>query len=61
MPIWVEVHGIKACRESGLVHPSIVTGIVKTIKHDMNASKIGELHESELRSVDDKLRDILAL
>ena len=52
---------IKAWRESGLLYPSIVTGIVRTIKHDMIASKMGELAASELHAVDDKLREILAL
>jgi mRNA-degrading endonuclease toxin of MazEF toxin-antitoxin module len=52
---------IKAWRESGLLSPSIVTGIVRTIKHDMIASKMGELPASELHSVEDKLREILAL
>jgi mRNA interferase MazF len=52
---------IKAWRESGLLYPSIVTGIVRTIKHDMIAGKMGELPASELRSVEDKLREILAL
>ena len=52
---------IRAWRESGLPYPSIVTGIVRTIKHDMIAAKMGELPASELRSVEEKLREILAL
>ena len=52
---------IKAWRESGLLSPSIVTGIVRTIKRDMIASKMGELPAAELHSVKDKLREILAL
>jgi len=52
---------IKAWRESGLLYPSIVTGIVRTIKHDMIASKMGELPPSELHAVEDRLREILAL
>lgn len=52
---------IKAWRESGLLYPSIVTGIIRTIKHDMVASKVGELPAPELRAVEDKLREILAL
>ena len=52
---------IKAWRESGLLSPSIVTGIIRTIKHDMIAGKLGELPAAELRSVEDSLRDILAL
>ena len=42
-------------------HPPIVTGIVRTIKHDMIAGKMGELPTSELHSVENKLREILAL
>ena len=52
---------IKAWRESGLLYPSIVTGIVRTIKQDMIASKMGDLPSSELHAVEDKLREILAL
>ena len=52
---------IRAWRESGLPYPSVVTGIVRTIKHDMIAAKMGELPASELRSVENKLREILAL
>ena len=52
---------IKAWRESGLLYPSIVTGIVRTIKHEMIAGKMGELPASELPAVEDKLREILAL
>jgi mRNA interferase MazF len=52
---------IDAWRESGLLYPSIVTGIVRTIKHDMVASKMGELPVSELQTVEDKLREVLAL
>lgn len=52
---------VKAWRESGLLYPSIVTGIVRTIKHDMIAAKMGALPRSELHSVEDKLREILAL
>jgi mRNA-degrading endonuclease toxin of MazEF toxin-antitoxin module len=44
-----------------LLHPSIVTGIVRTIKHDMIAGKMGELPASELHAVENKLREILAL
>jgi hypothetical protein len=52
---------IRAWRESGLLYPSIVTGIVRTIKHDMIAGKMGELPAAELLSVEKKLREILAL
>ncbi len=52
---------IKAWRESGLLFPSIVTGIVRTIKQDMVAAKMGELPGPELQAVEDKLRAILSL
>jgi len=52
---------IRTWRESGLPYPSIVTGIVRTITHDMIAGKIGELPASELHAVENKLREILAL
>jgi mRNA-degrading endonuclease toxin of MazEF toxin-antitoxin module len=52
---------IKAWRESGLLSPSIVTGMVRTIKHDMIARRLGALPPPELHAVDDKLREILAL
>ena len=52
---------IKAWRECGLLYPSIVTGIVRTIKHDMVAGRMGELPASELHAVENKLREILAL
>lgn len=52
---------IKAWRESGLLSPSIVTGILRTIKQEMIADKLGELPSSELRAMEDKLREILAL
>lgn len=52
---------IRAWRESGLPYPSIVTGIVRTIKHEMIAGKMGELPAPELQSVENRLREILAL
>ena len=52
---------IKAWRESGLLYPSIVTGIVRTIKQDMIAGKMGALPASELAAVEGRLRDIMAL
>lgn len=54
-------HRIKAWRESGLLYPSIVTGIVRTIKQDMIATKLGELPAPELQAVESKLREILSL
>ncbi len=52
---------IKAWRQSGLLRPSVVTGIVRTVTRDMIARKMGELPASELRSVEHTLQEILAL
>ena len=52
---------IKAWRESGLLYPSIVTGIVRTIKQDMIAGRMGALPASELQAVEATLREIFAL
>ena len=52
---------IKAWRESGLLSPSIVAGIIRTIKDEMIAGKMGALPAAELHAVEDKLREILAL
>ena len=52
---------ISAWREAGLLYPSIVTGIVRTIKHDMIASRMGALPASEMRAAEDSLRAILAV
>jgi mRNA interferase MazF len=52
---------VRAWRESGLLYPSVVTGIVRTIKQEMIVGKLGELPAVELRAVDKRLREILAL
>ncbi|OLC50224.1 MAG: hypothetical protein AUH43_05635 [Acidobacteria bacterium 13_1_40CM_65_14] len=52
---------VDAWRESGLLYPSTVTGIIRTIKQDMIVRKMGELPGSEVTLVDAKLREVLAL
>lgn len=52
---------ISAWQEAGLLSPSVVTGIVRTIKQEMIAGKLGTLPAPELRAVDDQLRAVLAL
>lgn len=48
-------------REAGLPHPSVVTGILRTIKHEMIARTLGGLPAPELRAVEEKLRQVLEL
>lgn len=52
---------VKAWRESGLLYPSFVTGIIRTIKQDMIAGQMGTLPASEMRAIDARLRQILGL
>ena len=52
---------IKAWRQSGLLYPSIVTGIVRTIKQEMVVGRVGALPGAEMHLVEDTLREILAL
>ena len=52
---------IKAWRESGLLYPSVVTGIVRTIKQEMIVARMGDLPALELRLIEGNLRKILAL
>jgi mRNA interferase MazF len=52
---------VRAWREAGLLHPSIVTGIIRTVKQEMISGRIEALPDLELATVDSKLREILAL
>lgn len=54
-------HEVADWREAGLLAPSVVTGIIRTIKRGMIARKMGELGPADLRAVEGKLRDALAL
>jgi mRNA-degrading endonuclease toxin of MazEF toxin-antitoxin module len=54
-------HRLDQWREAGLLHPSVVTGIVRTIKRDMIAVRLGALPEADLHAVEANLRRILAL
>lgn len=59
--ILVGDYAIEGWRESGLPAPSVVTGIVRTIKRDMITAKMGTLPASEMTAVEENLRTILAL
>lgn len=52
---------VRAWREAGLLYPSIVTGIVRTVKQDMISRKLGTLAAADLQTVKRKLHEILVL
>jgi mRNA interferase MazF len=54
-------HTIASWRAAGLLYPSVSTGIIRTIKHDMIARRIGRLGRSDLREVSNSLRSSLGL
>ena len=47
--------------DSGLIFPSVVTGVLRTVDRDTVAEKLGVLGEGDLRSVDNSLRLSLAI
>ncbi len=54
-------HRMKDWRECGLLYPSAVTGIIRTVKQDMISRKLGTVSANDLRGVQRKLREILEL
>lgn len=54
-------HEIGAWRDAGLLFPSTVTGILRTIKQETIVRKIGRLPSSDFRAVENNLRSVLSL
>jgi len=54
-------HQIQHWKAAGLLLPSTVTGIIRTIKQEMIVKKLGELPAADLGAVEQQLRLILAL
>lgn len=54
-------HLIADWREAGLLFPSVVTGILRTIKQDMIARNLGNLTPRDLEAVEGQLRQYLGL
>ena len=47
-------------KEAGLLYPSLVTGIIRTIKSNMIFRKIGEISKSDLDKVEENIKKIVA-
>jgi len=52
---------VKNWKAAGLLAPSVVTGIVRTIKQSMIVRKLGTMSSSDLKEIDKNLRVILRL
>jgi len=48
-------------QEAGLLYPSVVTGIFRTIKSQMIDRKLGALSEDDMKAVEQKVRQIFGL
>ena len=54
-------HRIEAWRQAGLPLPSVVTGVLRTIKRDMIETTVGVLDAADLLAVERNLRTSLGL
>jgi len=54
-------HRLRAWREAGLLYPSVVTGIIRTVKQEMISRKLGTATTTDLGAVKGKLREALGL
>lgn len=56
-----EDHLIADWKAAGLLYPSTVTGIIRTVKQAMIYRRLGKLAESDMRAVERNLRQMLGL
>lgn len=54
-------HLIAGWKEAGLLFPSLVTGIFRTIKQSMIDRKVGTMPKPDMQAIDLKLRQSLGL
>jgi len=54
-------HRLRAWREAGRLYPSVVTGIIRTVKQEMISRQLGTVVTADLQTVKRKLREILEL
>ncbi len=54
-------HLLAGWKEAGLLFPSLVTGIIRTIKSQMIHRRLGSIHLREMSSIDLNLHKILGL
>jgi len=59
--ILVGDHPIKDWEGAGLLFPSVVTGIIRTIKQGMITRKLGIMLKADMEAIDGNLRLALAL
>jgi len=57
--ILVGDHLVSGWREAGLLFPSVATGIIRTIKQDMIARKLGIMPLPDMKRIEVNLREAL--
>lgn len=59
--ILVGDHLISDWQGAGLLFPSVATGIIRTVRQDMIARKLGAMPNGDMQAIDSKLRTALGL
>ena len=54
-------HLIKHWQEAGLLFPSVATGIIRTIKQNMVARKLGKISPDDLKKINKQLSIVLGI
>ena len=54
-------HLIKDWQETGLLHPSVATSIIRTIKKGMIEQKLGEMPAADFQVIQESMRQVLEL
>jgi mRNA interferase MazF len=54
-------HLVADWAQAGLLFPSVVTGIIRTIKQEMVGRKLGMMSVIDMRAIENNLRAVLAL
>ncbi|MCL5986693.1 MAG: type II toxin-antitoxin system PemK/MazF family toxin [Actinobacteria bacterium] len=54
-------HFIDGWRDAGLLHPSVATGIIRTVKQEMIHHKLGDMPSVDMQAIDDGLRQAVGL
>jgi len=54
-------HIVSQWQESGLLHPSVVTGVIRTVKQPMVQRRLGTMTVNDMQNVDTNLSTVLGL
>jgi mRNA interferase MazF len=52
-------HLVKDWQKAGLLYPSVVTGIIRTIKQNMIERRLGEMPATDMQAIQDAVRRVL--